>query len=197
MSQAERFAEFQTRADDVKRGLEVRRAKVATLLQLQLNAAIKAPVVAKKVHWLRMGAQTIADAMQDMVACKAGCDSCCHVPVFMLASEAKVIGKAIGVAPVDVAPEKRDPDRPSWRGKDYPCPFLRDSLCSIRKNRPLACRTLFNVDRDDYLCRHEEATSMVPYLDVRDFEFSMAVALQVQGDYIGELRDFFPNGLDT
>ena len=197
MSQEERFAEFLTREDEVKSKLESRTEKVGPLLSLQYRAAIKAPLVAKKIHWLRMGAQTLANAVDGLAACRPGCDSCCHVPVLMLASEARVIGKSIGVVARDVPTELRNAPVPTWRGKDYPCPFLRDSLCSVRDNRPLACRILFNVDRDDYLCQHEESSSIVPYLDTRDFEINMVLAMQVPGDYVAELRDFFPSGLDS
>lgn len=136
MTQEERFAEFLTRADDVKRQLEIRSAESGPLLSLQLNAAIKAPVVSKAIHWLRMGAQTIADTVDGMAACRAGCDSCCHIPVLLLASEARVIGKAIGVKPEDVSRELRDGPPPSWRGKEHPCPFLKNSRCAIRESRP-------------------------------------------------------------
>lgn len=196
MRQQERFDEFLTRADVVKTRLAERFEGVELVLELQQQAALKAPSVAKKIHWLRKGAGTIAAAVDGLAACDAACDACCHIPVMLLASEAKVIGKEIGVQPLDVPVERRDVKPPIFRGEKYPCPFLKDSLCSIRESRPLACRLLFNLDRDSYLCQHHEISSQVPYLDTRGFEVSMGLAIRVPDDYVAELRDFFPNGLD-
>jgi len=196
MSQQERFSEFLARADVVKDQLAERFGGVEVVLELQQQAAMKAPSVAKKIHWLRKGAATIASAVDGLAACGAACDACCHIPVMLLASEAKVIGKEIGIQPLDVPVERRDVKPPTFRGEKFPCPFLRDKLCSIRESRPLACRLLFNLDRDNYLCQHHELSSQVPYLDTRPFEISMGLAIRIPGDYVAELRDFFPNGLD-
>lgn len=197
MSQEERFAEFLTRENDVRHELESRMKKAEPLLSSQLAAAAFVSKLPKKIHWLRVAAGTVAGAVSGMSACKSGCDACCHIPVMISAAEAKTIGLAIGVVPAEVPPELRNKPAPEWRGENYPCPFLRDKRCSIYENRPLPCRLLFNLDRDDYLCRHEEKMSLVPYVDTRLFMLHVAAVLKFERDYIAELRDFFPDGLDT
>ncbi len=91
-------------------------------------------------------------AIEARIACKKGCNFCCHVNV-----EATII-EVIGVAAVAVKdPALRDSvlaTAPRLAGLDalarvkarVPCPLLRDGACSIYADRPRSCRALTSYD---------------------------------------------------
>lgn len=126
------------------------------------------------------------------VACKRGCSHCCHIAVAITEPEAKVMGRAIGIAP------KRVKHRTSFKDFDYgyhnPCTFLRDGECSIYAHRPLACRTQYNVDVDSLLCElTPPLTSPVPYLNMQQFVIVGASISMRAGSYVtNDIRAYFP-----
>lgn len=191
-SQIERFAEFLTRSDAVGALLEERLGAVLPRVEKLLHVAHSAPTTGKKIHWIRRGGDALGGAIAGISACGAGCAHCCAQPVMLLASEARVIGREVGVAVADVPHERRNADPPRWRGQGCECPFLRDGRCSIYAVRPLPCRLLYNLDKDARLCVHEKEPSQVPYVDMRQFELISMAVLYREGDYVAELRDFFP-----
>jgi hypothetical protein len=161
------------------------------------NAAIRAKRRAAKVELLREMLDILNAAADGIAACRKGCGACCHVSVILSADEAEVIGKEIGVP---VAPPSRYEKRGSTAdaAKQHygtPCPFLVNDQCSIYASRPLACRTLFNMDGDALLCSIvPDAPPKVPYLDHMQFTMVIAQAFMHSMDAHADLREFFPNG---
>lgn len=128
----------------------------------------------------------------DHVACRNGCNHCCHIPVAMQQTEADLIGKAIG-RPAVMLKKSTFPLSDRGFGYHMPCTFLKEGQCSIYEHRPLTCRTHFNLDDDAMLCEliPEGGPEVpVPLLNLT----SMQVAYVTIGgeDKIGDLRDFFP-----
>jgi hypothetical protein len=80
------------------------------------------------------------------LACRAGCDACCHQRVAVLPAEADAIARHV---------RTRDPGRVARltapRGERDPCPFLDDGACTIYAVRPLRCRGLHS--RHATVCR--------------------------------------------
>jgi Fe-S-cluster containining protein len=187
-----RWEEFLAKEQSVRDELFHRSAGATELVNLQLRAAARARAISqvKVVAWLRKAAGTFGDALAPMAACRSGCSACCHIPVMVLASEAKVIGREIGRVPHAVPMERRNQDPPEWRGSGHACHFLKNDRCSIYASRPIACRLLFNLDRDALLCQHQDTPTIVPYADTRQFQLE-AASLAVQDDYIAELGEFF------
>jgi Fe-S-cluster containining protein len=118
--------------------------------------------------------------------------------------EAALVGRAAGRVPqrpersvqlANLNSEADVADAQAWlqaTRMGLPCPFLQDNRCSVYEHRPLACRTLINLDDDDLLCRHAEdgPPASVPYADARMFR---ALALAAQADSrFADIRDFFP-----
>lgn len=97
-------------------------------------------------------------AQQDAIACKAGCDHCCHVVVRVTAAEALAIYYHLRrtLPPPELArlasrvAEALDEIQglsPSQRfAPEYPCVFLDADRCSIYEARPLACRGMNSLD---------------------------------------------------
>ncbi|MET0208798.1 MAG: YkgJ family cysteine cluster protein [Burkholderiaceae bacterium] len=130
---------------------------------------------------------------------------CCHIPVTVSSLEAALLAGAAG-RPVSVpnvsiqlsdltdenavlAAEKRL----QVGAGGTPCPFLKGAACSVYEHRPIACRTLVNLDDDELLCRAAAADAepaWVPYADARSLK---ALALVAQaGATFADIRQFFP-----
>lgn len=114
-------------------------------------------------------AALIADPDLD-VSCRAGCSACCSQAVPVSAAELRSVVAAIARLPAErraevarravevraaartagfsadsLAEAGDDPvarTKVAWRyfALDLPCPLLHDDVCSIRDDRPLACR---------------------------------------------------------
>lgn len=111
----------------------------------------------------------LADEALD-VSCRAGCTACCSQAVPVTSAEIRAIAAAVdrlpddrradvarrvgevhaaltaaGISAADVAAAGDDPDArhavaTRYFALDLPCPLLFDGTCSIRDDRPLACR---------------------------------------------------------
>lgn len=172
----------------------------ATLL---LKASQKAKTVEQRVIWLQRAASTWAKPMEALSACRAGCSHCCQIPVTISLVEARLLGRASGRIPSapkrsmrvtdhDSAETLSEMERQLQTGPLSPCPFLRSDRCSVYEARPMACRTLLNLDDDDLLCRHTgEEQSQVPYADATKLK---AFSFMAQtGTQYADIRDFFPS----
>jgi len=192
MSAHTRFLEFQSREAVVRAKLQrTFTPELAQCLELQITKAHRSPDATHTVHWLRKAATTIGIAVAPLAACKSACSACCHIPVMLLASEAKVIAKELGITLKFVPPEKRNQPPPKFQGEDFACPLLKEDKCSIYESRPLVCRTLYNLDRDPLLCQHTGESNLVPYFDATQFNHHAIAALhQNNDDFTAELRDF-------
>jgi len=106
----------------------------------------------------RLVAGLLAHAPEGAVACKAGCDHCCHVVVGVTAPEALTIfdhlkrsrstRELARLTARVVAGRKRTRGLSSSErfSPEYPCIFLEDGRCSIYEVRPLACRGMNSLD---------------------------------------------------
>ena len=195
MTQAQRLQEFADREGSVLEALQAHfTPEVQQAVTDKLSSAHLATTPEQTVSFLRAGAKILGQAVAPVVACRTACSACCHAPVILLASEAAVIGAEIGIPPEVVPMEMRNAEPPTWRGKGHACLFLRDDKCSIYEWRPMACRLLYNLDRDAYLCQHNEERNVVPYIDTSEFQAQVVTSLGVRStdEYYAELRQFFP-----
>ncbi len=152
-----------------------------------LRAAESASSRRAAVIWIRRAADAWSRALSPYAACKVGCDHCCHIPLLLTAPEAEIIGRGIGRAPAKVG---KDDPRPVIEGYSSPCPFLSDGACTIREHRPISCRSHFNMDADDFLCRLDHAAP-VPYAD----NTKITLALIVNSgptSVLADIRQWFP-----
>lgn len=79
--------------------------------------------------------------------CKIGCYHCCHYRIDVIEPEVRYIEKATGFSRrvAILSPEVRG----------QPCPFLKNSTCSIYKYRPFFCRSHINLCKTSAWCRIE------------------------------------------
>lgn len=166
---------------------------------VQLKVATDATTPkARRVQMLHRVGHQFSSAVTPHAACRKGCAHCCFIPVLVSSMEADVIGEAIGVRPA--TPALVDELPAEAYGLKQPCTFLNeDEKCSIYEHRPMACRLLLNLDKDDLLCHlvgrdyPGEPTPSVPYVDTSRYYMAYVQAVRQTG--LADLRDFFPNGL--
>lgn len=188
------FDRANTRARAISAALRPHKAKMEALA----NQAIRAKNTGAKVKALRDMLAYVARAAEGLTACGKGCGSCCHVAVTVSAEEAAIIGKEIGITPAKaagLAPNRAGRDETAAEHYGTPCPFLVDDQCSIYESRPLACRTLYNVDIDALLCTVvPDDPPKVTYLDHSQFTMIIAQAFMASAFNHADIRDYFPNG---
>ncbi|MBU2123024.1 MAG: YkgJ family cysteine cluster protein [Gammaproteobacteria bacterium] len=190
-------AEYRTRVD--ARALAVMTPANADRTRL-VNMAVQAPSRAKTILWLYKAADRLGQAVASEVACRRGCDACCHQDVLVTKAEAEQIGRAIGRTPVEapgaavqVGHDLLDPPEVGVRHYGRPCTFLRSGECSIFRDRPLMCRLHANFDRDNLLCQIIPGeTIAVPFVDA-SIEKAVYHAKVAAGGMVADIRDWFPN----
>jgi hypothetical protein len=106
----------------------------------------------------RLVAGFLAHAPAGAVACRAGCDHCCHVVVGVTAPEALTILAHLehSRSPGDLArlaarvaghhERTRGLSSAERFSPEHPCVFLEAGRCSIYEVRPLACRGMNSLD---------------------------------------------------
>ncbi|WP_076999110.1 YkgJ family cysteine cluster protein [Variovorax sp. KK3] len=167
-----------------------------------VKASQRAKSVAQRVVWLQRAASAWARPIEAVSACRQGCSHCCHIPVTISHVEARLLAHASGRVPQeptrsvrindDVSAQRLvDMERQLQGAPLSPCPFLRAGQCSVYDARPIACRTLVNLDDDDLLCRHAgDSTAKVPYADARHLK--MFALMAQAGSSYADIREFFP-----
>lgn len=126
--------------------------------------------------------------------CRKGCSGCCHMSVAISATEAAMIGEAIGVTPIkfpglDLMTVTQQDVVDRYKG--VKCPFLEDGCCSIYAHRPAACRGYHNLYPDNSVC-NLDAKQETPAMNL--FLIEGVYAMGQYTEVIGDLRDFFPTG---
>jgi hypothetical protein len=166
-----------------------------------VNEAIGAASRAKAIVWLHRAADRLSQAVAREVACRRGCDACCHQDVVVSQAEAELIGRAIGRRPaatpagaVSVGRDLNDPPLMPVRHTGQPCPFLAAGECRIFRHRPLVCRLHANFDQDALLCQIVPGESIsVPYVDA-SIEKAVYHGKVAGGGLVADIRDWFPAG---
>lgn len=134
----------------------------------------------------------------ESTACKRGCSHCCHIAVSVSKTEAELIGERTGIRPAS-APSRMNGDHIEW-GYHNPCPFLRNSECSIYEWRPIACRIHYSLDKDDLLCRLSPPnTNSVPYINTENLIKLTLLVLTADGSFphFSDIREWFPAKVDA
>lgn len=159
------------------------RKEYASLIGAAVNSKRNKAV---KIQMLWQAADLLGKHIQKVAACQKGCSHCCHIAVAVSPAEADLIGKQIKRKPNPVSPRMSDL---ASLGLGEPCLFLKNGACSIYENRPLACRTQYNMDEDALLCELVEGEEIpVPYIDSRSITMAYAMICQ---EGVATLREFF------
>lgn len=146
-----------------------------------------------RVMMLRHVAGAWSDSLKPVSACRKGCNHCCHIPVTVSESEARLIAKKTGRKLRQPLTPKSlygtaESEQPA--GYDNPCVFLVEDHCTIYEHRPLVCRTLVNMDDDETLCKLVPGVRVpVPYANATQLQALMAIA--AENDIYADLRDWF------
>src|SRR3954447_19999638 len=124
----------------------------------------------------RMADGMLARAPEGAVACKAGCDHCCHQAVGVTAPEALAIfdhlkstrssGELARVA-ANIAARHAQTSHLSSDERfspEHPCPFLDAGTCSIYDARPLACRGMNSLDAGECATRLRDPQARAEFL---------------------------------
>jgi Fe-S-cluster containining protein len=118
----------------------------------------------------------LARAPAGAVACRAGCDHCCHQIVGVTPPEALAIfdhlSRTASDAELAEISARVAEARARTRGltsaerfsPDHPCPFLRTGRCSIYEVRPLSCRGMNSLDAHECETRLREPAAREAFL---------------------------------
>lgn len=198
----ERFPIAMERASAKAAGAKPPKASVPLL-----TAAEKARTRAQRVIWLQRWASAWVQPLVDQAPCRAGCDHCCHIPVVITSAEARQLARATGrslSAPAGIPCDSTDvAHAQDWQAQQEarwvgtPCPFLKNSTCSVYEHRPFACRTHVTLDDDNLLCRLRPGQTVpMPYANTRRI-WALFLGLQ-PGEILADVREFFAaNGCNT
>lgn len=164
----------------------------------ELSAIAKPGVpAANRVQRIRYVAGRWSDLVTTTAACRKGCSHCCHVPVMVPRSEARLIAKRTGAklaANPPAAPLTTDLEERIMSYTGTACVFLKNGTCSIYEQRPLTCRTLANMDDTDVLCQLVPGAAVpVPYAN--NIMIRGLFVLATQQEPHADIREWFPFGL--
>lgn len=165
-----------------------------------LRKADRTPRPGKRIRLVLQAADAWADQLAPIAACRRGCDHCCHIPLAVTTAEARLLAQVSGRAmsmPASATPLQNLDEAMALRlsangGHDAgPCPFLQAGMCSVYDHRPVACRTHFNPDDDELLCRVVPGhPANVPYAN--SVHIVVACLLRQPDESMADIREFFP-----
>lgn len=141
------------------------------------------------------------------VACRAGCDACCHVPVGVQAHEVLIAAQYVQThfSPVDLDAliDRAAAHREAFAGRSNsertalktPCVLLRAGSCSIYEARPEACRSHHSNNaeacRTNLQLEREDIDVYIPGVRGRMFAVMLAIDQAVaEAGYDGQAYDF-------
>lgn len=140
----------------------------------------------------------VVDIVKKYSCCKEGCSWCCNMAVGVTSVDADIIYRATGIEPKKVVIDlERLMEEGESRVRKYmnvPCPFLKDSKCSVYEHRPSACRTHFNMSDYPQVCDLGGFVERdVPNVDLRDLWVAEARICFGLGVCMGDIREYFPH----
>ena len=124
----------------------------------------------------RLAEALLSRAPSGAVACKAGCDHCCHQPVGLTPPEALAIAfhlrqtlastelTTVAARLAQRAQETRGLSSAERFSPEQPCPFLERGKCSIYEVRPLACRGMNSLDAEECETRLRDPDARAAFL---------------------------------
>jgi Fe-S-cluster containining protein len=137
-------------------------------------------VVALAGHATTAASRLIAALLERVppgtIACRAGCDHCCHQSVGLTAPEAIAIREhlratrtpealaTLGARIAALRTRTRGLTTDERFSPAFPCPFLQAGQCSIYEARPLACRGMNALDADDCARRLRDPEARAEFL---------------------------------
>lgn len=138
-------------------------------------------------------------AARAAVACRAGCGTCCHVPVGVQAHEvllaAEFIQRNYSPADLDTVIAGTAAHRAAFAGRTMneraalkrPCVLLRDGSCTIYEARPEACRSHHSRNLDGCRSNLESGVDTVDVLipEIRARMFAVMLAIDQAGAEAG------------
>jgi uncharacterized protein len=141
------------------------------------------------------------------VACRAGCDACCHVPVGVQAHEVLIVAhhvqKTFPPEELEALIARAGEHRARFAGRTSfermdmrkPCVLLREGSCTVYEARPEACRS--HHSHSDEACRtnlasgREDVDVYIPGVRGRMFAVMLAAdQAAVEAGYDGRAYDF-------
>jgi len=133
--------------------------------------------------------------MSKYTACRNKCSHCCHQAVAVSREEAKVISHMTQAVRDDTIATQYFGEVDQKKYFNVPCVFLKNGTCSIYYNRPLMCRTHFNLTDDPSLCD----TVKNPMAEVPNIDFTelISTTIPVIGTEFKDIREWFPQGLEN
>jgi Fe-S-cluster containining protein len=138
-------------------------------------------------------------AARTAVACRAGCGTCCHVPVGVQAHEVLLAAEYIQThfSPVELEAviAGTSAHRAAFAGRTMneraalkrPCVLLRDGSCTIYEARPEACRSHHSRNLDGCRSNLESGVDSVDVLipEIRARMFAVMLAIDQAGAEAG------------
>src|SRR6478735_1897486 len=124
----------------------------------------------------RLAESLLSRAPAGAVACRAGCDHCCHQPVGLTPPEALAIAahlrqtltpEALATVALRLAQrveETRGLTSAERFSPEHPCPFLNLGQCTIYEVRPLACRGMNSLDAEECRTRLRDPEARAAFL---------------------------------
>lgn len=199
MNEDLRLREASDRAETVYRQFMEKRPGYFEALHLKLRKVVHANMSYRaKYVQLRVIADQAGADIAPYSVCQRGCSDCCKIALSIMPHEALAIEAYSGIKMTKPSLEQslklvENPDGYRAQYIGSPCPFLRNSECSVYSVRPLACRLLHNIG-DSYYCdpKLPEQDSHVARIDNRMIEAALVSITEGTKDYPADIRMFFP-----
>jgi len=164
------------------------------------KASKKRLTAAEALVIVRSAAAKIHAEIAPILPCKAGCSHCCKQSVMVLPVEAKIIANTYKLK-MHTPEIMMGADAYVEMYHGVPCPFLKDNACSIYAERPMACRTFWNVTEFTELCNNETNLGAgIPNINTKKLDDLLVKAiikkhsfmLNNKDIYAADIREWFP-----
>jgi len=182
-------------------------AAVLNRLRKTRNPADLLPVLRQAHRGFDRAYESAPAAARALVACRAGCGTCCHVPVGVQAHEvllaAEYVQTRFSVADLEAAIARFAAHRAAFAGRNLneraalktPCAVLLDGSCSIYEARPEACRSHHSRNLDGCRSNLDTGLDIVDVLipEIRGRMFAVMLGIDqaaIDAGFDGRAYDF-------